>query len=879
MTPRVGLVLVSHSRALAEAARGLATEASPGQVPPMAVAAGMPDGGFGTDAAAVASACEELLGEVGTDPGNGVVVLTDLGSAVLSAEMALEFLSDPDAPVRLAAAPFVEGTLAACIAAAGGAELDAVLAEARGALEPKVEQILGPDAVAEAAPTPDDTEPAGATGADSSGSVSREVTLINEAGLHARPAAQVAHLASQLEREFPGLSDLTVAVAGRKPVTADSPMGLAGLGTRVGDAVTVSASGEHAEEAVDRVAGIIAAGFGEADPALHPTSERSSGRKGAQPSSDVSDPNRHWTSQRPTDRSHVQWPEGGEQTSGVGTDGAEIHGAGSPGRRGVGVSPGRVVGQVARMAAAITEPAGETVAEGDRPAEAERIRAAADTVAARLEERAKVATGEAADILSTTAALVTDPSVLADAADGVTNGGLDAASAVWRSFGDAAAALAAVGGRTAERATDVLDVRARLVAELTGQTPPGLPDLDHPYVLAARDLAPADTAGIDPTKVLGILCSEGGPTSHTAILARSLRIPAVVGAPEAGTVADGDTVLLDGATGEVVMDPSEEASAGARTEPAPRVALEPLDGPVATTDGHHVAVRANIGGPSDVEAAVGSGAEGVGLFRTEFLFLDRATAPSEDEQASLYVDVLRGFAGSKVVVRTLDAGSDKPLPFLTEAAEDNPALGVRGLRTAWTHPEVLSTQLTAIARAAAECPDTEVWVMAPMVATAEEADWFAAQVRSAGLATAGVMVETPAAAITSAAVMESLDFVSLGTNDLTQYVMAADRVSAPLAQLNDPWQPAVLRMIAATVSGSGGKSVGVCGEAAADPLLAPVLVGLGVDSLSMNAAAVPAVGRALAGLSVQACKDAAEAALAADTVTEVKAAVAAVLSR
>ncbi|MGO1318733.1 MAG: phosphoenolpyruvate--protein phosphotransferase [Galactobacter sp.] len=836
MSARVGLVLVSHSRALAEAARGLAAEAAPDALPPMAVAAGMPDGGFGTDAAAVAMACEEVLGEVGADPGHGVVILTDLGSAVLSAEMALEFLADPDAPVRLAAAPFVEGTLSACIAAGGGADLDAVLAEAAGALAPKVEQILGTDEEVGAAPSGIGADPAD----DTDSSVSREVTLINPAGLHARPAAQVAHLASQLRAEFPGLSGLSVVTAGRKPVAASSPMGLAGLGTRGGQTVTVAGAGKGAVEAVDRLAALIATGFGEADP------------------------NGVWSSERPNDRSNVQRRGEGEQVGG------------SP-SAGVGVSPGRVVGQAARMAEPITEPAARTVA--DRDAEAARIAEAAELVSARLEERAAAATGEAAEILSTTAALVTDPSVLADAEDGVRSGGLDAASSVWRSFGDAATALAAVGGRTAERATDVLDVRARLVAELTGQTPPGLPDLDQPYVLVARDLAPADTAGIDPARVLGILCSEGGPTSHTAILARSLGIAAVVGSGKAADVESGATVLLDGGTGEVIVNPTAQESAGALTEPVVRASVEPLTGPVALSDGHRVAVRANIGGPKDVDVALASGAEGVGLFRTEFLFLDRATAPDEDEQATLYSQVLSGFSGAKVVIRTLDAGSDKPLPFLTAGSEENPALGVRGLRTAWAHQDVLTTQLAAIARAADACPETEVWVMAPMVATAEEATWFASLARAAGLLTVGVMVETPAAALSSGAVMENLDFVSLGTNDLTQYVMAADRLSAPLAQLNDAWQPAVLRLIAATVSGSAGKPVGVCGEAAANPALAPVLVGLGVDSLSMNAAAVPVVGRSLAEVSLQQCKDAAEAALAADTVAEVRAAVASVLKR
>lgn len=816
---RVGLVLVSHSRALAEAAAALAAEMVAGSAPEVRIAAGMPDGGFGTDAAAVASACEEVLDQVGTGEGHGVVVLTDLGSAVLSAEMALEFLADPDADVQLAAAPFVEGTLAAAVAAAGGADLATVLQQAGGALAPKVEQILGTE---EAAPQPESPQ-------EDETPVTREVRLVNATGLHARPAAQVADLAAHLSRE--DARDITVAVPGRAPVPASSPMALAALGTKGGDTVTVAARGPRAEEAVAALARLIEAGFGEAAEAGAATAEpaTSAGRGGH--------------------------------------------------RRGVGVSPGRVVGTVARMAAPLPAPDTTTrVEKAQREAEAQRIGTAAAAVAERLERRALATSGQAAEILSTTASLATDPSVLADAEDGVRHTGHTAAAAVWRSFGDAAEALRGVGGLTAERATDVLDVRARIVAELAGVAPPGLPERDRPYVLVAHDLAPADTVGIDAAGVLGVICAEGGPTSHTAILARTRGIPAVVGSNEVARLQDGDTVLLDGRTGEVIVDPDQEQSRSARTTPAERVVAQPLTGPVTTTDGTHVAVRANIGGARDVEAARSSGAEGVGLFRTEFLFLHRTDAPDVEEQAALYQEVLRGFEGQKVVLRTLDAGSDKPLPFLAIADEENPALGVRGLRTAWDHPEVLQTQLDAIARAARAVPATDVWVMAPMIATREEAGWFGSLVREAGLKTAGVMVETPAAAITAEDVMAEMDFVSIGTNDLTQYVMAADRLSSTLAHLNDPWQPAVLRSIAQVVAGAGSRQVGVCGEAASDPDVARVLVGLGVRSLSMNAAAVADVGSGLGQVSLARCQEAAAAAVGAGSAAAAREAAAAVFS-
>ena len=394
-----------------------------------------------------------------------------------------------------------------------------------------------------------------------------------------------------------------------------------------------------------------------------------------------------------------------------------------------------------------------------------------------------------------------------------------------------------------------------------------MPDPGHPFVLVARDLAPADTATLRRDRVLAIVTEEGGPTSHTAILAKSMGVPAVVACPGATGLADGVRVVVDGGAGQVVVDPDEgrvrAAEARARAREAARAAATGAGG---TSDGHRVDLLANAGGPGDVQAAVAAGAEGVGLLRTEFLFLDRAEPPPVEEQAAAYRAVLDAFPGGKVVVRTLDAGADKPLAFLDLGEEPNPALGVRGLRALRRRPELLADQLGAIGRAAAGSR-AEVWVMAPMVATAEEAAWFRAQVfagRSA-VAKAGVMVEVPAAALSAAAVLAAADFASIGTNDLAQYAFAADRLVGALAGLQSPWQPALLQLVAATAAAGreAGKPVGVCGEAAGDPVLALVLVGLGVTSLSMAPPSIADVRMLLGHHTLEECRRLAGIALAA----------------
>jgi phosphotransferase system enzyme I (PtsI) len=549
---------------------------------------------------------------------------------------------------------------------------------------------------------------------------------------------------------------------------------------------------------------------------------------------------------------------------------------------GLGVSPGVVTGPVCRMGGRPSlPPAGAPPA--DPEAEVGVAAAALETVAKDLAARAahaeEAARTDAAAILEAQSLMAADPALGDGVADRV-RAGASAAHALHAAFGEYRELLAAAGGYLAERVADLDDVRDRAVAAALGQPLPGVPAPGYPYVLVAEDLAPADTVGLDPATVLALVTELGSPTSHTAILARSLGLPAVVGCRAAAGLAEGTIVRVDGGSGvvEAGVDPAEVST-------GPVAAERPdYTGPGRTADGKPIQLLLNVGSAADfAPGAGGSGdaravglaeAEGVGLFRTELLFLDRKDMPGADEQQRAYEELFRAVGGRKVVLRTLDAGADKPLPFLGLRPEPNPALGVRGLRVARVMPKVLEAQLAAVA-AAARATGADVWVMAPMVSTAAEAASFAASVRAAGLPTAGVMVEVPAAALHADRLLAAVDFLSIGTNDLGQYTMAADRQSGDLAELLDPWQPAVLQLIAAcgAAGRQAGKPVGVCGEAAADPLLALVLVGLGVTSLSMTPRSVPAVGAALAAHSLAECEALAAVAVGADSAADARAAV------
>lgn len=538
---------------------------------------------------------------------------------------------------------------------------------------------------------------------------------------------------------------------------------------------------------------------------------------------------------------------------------------------GLGVSPGRVVAPVVLMPEPITEPpSGRRLAPGaDHEAAAAQIGDASERVRAALDAAADRAQGDAADVLHATAAIAADPTLVADARQRVMTDHLVPERAVWEAAEAVAEQFAALGGLFAERTRDIADVRDRLVADLTGRAAPGVPDQDEPFVLVAPDLAPALVATLDTERVLAIATSQGGPTAHTAILARARGIPAVVAARGLeGAVVAGDVVIVDGGAGTVVVHPDDEQVEAARALGA---LARTFDGDGRTADGHRVELLANVGDPGDAAAADAAHAQGVGLFRTEFQFLDRDEPPTIDEQVAAYRRVFAAFAGRKVVIRTLDAGADKPLPFLTSDDEANPALGVRGLRTAALHADVLEDQLTAIARAA-EAESARVWVMAPMVSTVDEAQDFVARCARHGLGTAGVMVEVPSAALVADRILAHAAFASIGTNDLTQYTMAADRLLGSVAHLSDAWHPAVLRLVAETCRGGAaqGRPVGVCGEAAAVPALAVVLVGLGVTSLSMTPRALADVAAVLGATTSQECARLAQLALAAPTAADAR---------
>ncbi|WP_395400036.1 phosphoenolpyruvate--protein phosphotransferase [Arthrobacter sp. UC242_113] len=542
---------------------------------------------------------------------------------------------------------------------------------------------------------------------------------------------------------------------------------------------------------------------------------------------------------------------------------------------GVGVSPGRIIGTIRQMPKPISEPpAGEQLAAGTTPEEATAaLKAAAGAVHDELKARADHATGDGKAVLEATALMAKDTMLIKGAAKLIARG-TSPQRAIWESGSSVSEMLHNLGGYMAERATDVLDVRARIVAELRGVSAPGIPTSNEPFILVAEDLAPADTATLDPNKVLALVTAGGGPQSHTAIIARSLGLPAVVAAVGVDELPDGTEVYVDGAAGSITANPDDSLRAAAEAWAATASLLAEFSGTGSTADGHLVPLLANVGGAKDAQAAAKLGAQGVGLFRTEFCFLERDTEPTVEEQAAAYKGVFDAFPGKKVVLRTLDAGADKPLPFLTDSTEPNPALGVRGYRTDFTTPGVLDRQLEAIAQAEKES-EADVWVMAPMISTAEEAARFATMCAEAGIKTPGVMVEVPSAALTADTILREVAFASLGTNDLTQYAMAADRQLGPLAGLNTPWQPAVLRLVGLTVEGSRAeghnKPVGVCGEAAADPALAVVLTGLGVTTLSMTARSLAAVAAVLKTVTLAEAQELAKLALSAPSAVEARA--------
>lgn len=498
-----------------------------------------------------------------------------------------------------------------------------------------------------------------------------------------------------------------------------------------------------------------------------------------------------------------------------------------------------------------------------------------DELAERVSEQVGADDGA---IFEAHAAFVRDPELAARAREAV-DAGEAASEAVTRAFASFRELLEASGSEyLAARAEDLDDVRDRVLTLLAGGSfEVAAPD--EPSVIVAHELSPSQTAGIPREVIVALVTEAGSPTSHAAILARSLGVPAVVGAQQVLTAAvDGVEVAVDGHEGVVVVEPDEQVRGHVRqrlrADAERRERLAGLrDLPGATADGHRVELAANLGGEQDLSDALAAGAEGSGLVRTEFLYLDRAAAPGVEEQAAFVERVLRAFPDHRVVVRTLDVGADKPLPFVEREDEPNPALGLRGIRLSLAEPQLFREQLRALlaARAAAGDQGGRLAVMLPLVSRPAEVaearahleEVAAEQGRGLDHVEFGVMVETPAAALAAGELAADCDFLSIGTNDLLQYLFAADRLVAGVSELADPCDPVVLRLLERVVVAAHehGAWVGVCGEAASDPTTAIALVGLGVDELSMSAAAIPEVKDALRGLTRQQCVQALSAAL------------------
>ena len=827
----VGIVIVSHSRQLAEGVRELAFQMVQGKVS-FAVAGGIDDPAhpLGTDPIKVHQAIASVYSD------QGVVVLMDLGSALMSAEMALEFLPQEQRDnVHLLEAPLVEGAIAAAVEAAAGSNIEQVMAEARGALAAKATQlgvVSSPLSVVSSKEQRTTDE----------GHRTKELrlTVRNQLGLHARPAAQFVATAARFQSQIT-VRNLT---RGTEYVRSESINQLAMLGVRQGHELAIAAQGSDADQALVALQALVEANFGEAETPLK---------------------------SQPTAQNKVTPQNKGELL-------------------GIPASPGVAIGPVFLYHPTPLQVVERHVVD-DVETEWQRLQAAIQTAQQEiqaLEKQTATQIGDDAAIFNAHLLILADPALIDAVCQRIFEQRMNAEVA-WQAVVDelVTAYRTLEDSYMQERATDVVDVGQRVQRLLTVTATLNL-DIPQPVILVASELTPSDTAQLNPTNVLGICTTLGSATSHSAILARTLGIPAVVGVEsELLNLTNGTLLAFDGESGKVWVKPEPDiltalqAKRDARNA-AQQQARAKAQHPAVTRDGRRVTVVANIGGIADAQVALNLGAEGVGLLRTEFLYLDRTTSPSEDEQLAVYQAIAQVMGTRPLIIRTLDVGGDKPLPYLGLQQEANSFLGWRGIRFCLDQPEVLKTQLRAILRAS---PDHQIKVMFPMIATVPEvqaAKAILAQVQTELCQTGisfdeamevGIMVEVPSAVAIADQLAAEVDFFSIGTNDLSQYIMAADRTNPRVATLADALHPAVLRMIHQTVQlgKMAGICVGLCGELAADPLAAPILLGLGLDEVSLNPQAIPALKQAITQLTVAEAEAIAQAALKLDSAARVRA--------
>jgi phosphocarrier protein FPr len=797
----VGIVVVSHSRALARAATELAAQMVHGSRPPVAIAAGLDETTLGTDAVQVKDAIEKI------DTGDGVVVLLDLGSAVLSAELALDLLDDAVRErVVLSAVPLVEGLVAAVVTAAGGGSAAEVAAEAAGALAGK-QAHLGGGAI-----------PAAAT--HQATDARRGVFVVRNAhGLHARPAARLVAQVRTLDAHV----ELTNLTTGAGPVPASSLSRVATLAAQHGHEIEASVTGSQAAEALEQILALAARQFDEDDA--------------------------------------VDAVPVGPASAGP-----------------VAASPGIAIGHAYRLESRpLVLPDEEP---GDDAARWRRLREAiAATRRDVARTRAQVAreSGETdAAIFDAHLMLLDDPELLAHAQQLIKQG-TGAARAWDEAVQRVEAALSALPDSYLRgRAADVRAVGDQVLRNLLGvegsrRSAEG--------ILVAADLTPSDAAELDAGLVRAVVLAFGSPTSHAAILARARGIPLLVAAGAlAQRIRDGQVLVVDADAGDLLVDPDPDVLAGyeqriAARERAHAAAMSAASLPCVTVDGFAISVCANVGSIDDAKNAADHHADGAGLVRTEFLFQSRSEPPSVGEQEAMYRSICDAFGDRRVVFRTLDAGGDKPLPFASLAHEANPFLGVRGIRLSLQYRDLLRDQLRALCAVAAEAPVSVMYPMVTNLAELHEANAVLDEAcdgrRPEGLRV-GIMVEVPSVALKATAFAGHVDFFSIGTNDLTQYTLAAERGNPALATFADPLDPGVLRLVAGLCAGAGDVPVSVCGEAAAEAAALPLLLGLGVRSLSVPPPAIATVKQAVRNLHLGHARDLARRALELPAAADVR---------
>lgn len=695
--------------------------------------------------------------------------------------------------------------------------------------------IAGQDVIAEASLNAGQTKDGEQIGTKA---MSEAILIPNATGLHARPAATLAALAKQFASQIR-------LQQGSNQANAKSLVAIMGLNIGHGDKVQVIAHGEDAEQAVTAIAAALAAGLGE-------------------------------EGLLPVDESQPQ-PATEAPLTGIRSDDPNI-------LLGVSASPGLAVGTIVQLRRKEIE---VEECASDKHLERRKLNTAIDRSILELKALESQLKSESspdkAAIFAAHQELLADPDLL-DLVTSLLDKGKSAPFA-WRSayqtFAERLAGLS--NPLLAARATDVRDVGQRVLEALTGQHPQ---ESLYPAgsILIAEDITPSDAASLDRSRVAGFCTAAGGASSHAAILARSFDIPAIAGIEaRALELAEGLRVILDGTKGSLRINISEEEidtlqQRQARLGKRRAIELEAANEPAITSDGHCVEVVANIGNQEDALAALAKGAEGVGLLRSEFIFLGRTSAPSEEEQAQIYTAIAQTLApGQPLVIRTLDVGGDKPLPYLPIPHEENPFLGERGIRVGLDRPEILRTQVRAILRAVAT--GANIQVMFPMIATLHEfrlaKQVFEVERITLGVAPVpvGIMVEVPSTAVMAEQFAVEADFFSVGSNDLTQYTLAMDRGHPKLAPQVDGLNPAVLALIAMAIKAAHGhgKWVGVCGGIGSDPQAVPLLVGLGVDELSVSIPAIPTVKAQIRTLSLAQCQELAATALLQDSAASVRA--------